>query len=173
MNTMSEIIWPERYTPGTTDNFVSNEIIVAGLTVATVWLCLSNTAAWPTYYSNVSDIRFHDAGPELHLGARFQFTTFGFLVEAEVMEYEPPADNKPARLAWHGWIDGSAETALNAYHAWLLEDLFGGRVRILTQESQIGKPAQEMARTKPNPMLNAHQEWIEGLANALAKLAHS
>ena len=28
---MSDIIWPERYTPGTTDNYVSNEIIVAGL----------------------------------------------------------------------------------------------------------------------------------------------
>ena len=31
---MSDIIWPERYTPGTTDNYVSNEIIMAGLDAA-------------------------------------------------------------------------------------------------------------------------------------------
>jgi hypothetical protein len=53
---MSDIGWPERYTPGTTDNYVSNEIIVAGLTAADVWY-LNDTSAWP-YYSNVSDIRF-------------------------------------------------------------------------------------------------------------------
>jgi len=39
-------------------------------------------------------------------------------------------------------------------------------VRILTQGTQIGEPARELAATKPNPMLNAHQEWIEGLAVA-------
>jgi hypothetical protein len=55
---MSDIGWPERYTPGTIDNYVSNEIIVAGLTAADVWAYLNSTSAWPTYYSNVSDIRF-------------------------------------------------------------------------------------------------------------------
>jgi hypothetical protein len=105
---MSDIVWPERYTPGTTDNYVSNEIIVAGLTAADVWPFLNNTSAWPNYYSNVSDIRFYDAsGPELHPGVRFRFTTFSFPVEAEVTEYEPPAEGKPARLAWHGWVEGS------------------------------------------------------------------
>lgn len=62
---------------------------------------------------------------------------------------------------------------LDVHHAWLLEDLPGGRLRILTQETQIGKPAQELARTKPNPMLNTHQEWIEGLARAGAQWAKS
>lgn len=90
-------------------------------------------------------------------------------MEAEVTEYEPPVDGKAARLAWHAWMEGSPGTALDVHHAWLLEDIPGDRVRILTQESQIGKPAQEMAHAKPNPMLNAHQEWIEGLANAAAE----
>jgi hypothetical protein len=53
-------------------------------------------------------------------------------------------------------------------HAWLLEDLPGGRVKVLTQESQIGKPAQAMAMAKPNPMLTAHQDWLEGLVRAAA-----
>ena len=39
----------------------------------------------------------------------------------------------------------------------------------ITQESEIGKAAQEMAQTKSNPMLNDYQEWIEGLACAAAE----
>jgi hypothetical protein len=45
----------------------------------------------------------------------------------------------------------------------LIEDLPDNRVRVLTQESQIGKPALEMSKAKPNPMLNKHQDWLEGL----------
>jgi hypothetical protein len=136
---LSDIIWPERYLPGTTDNYVSNEIVAAGLSAADVWPFLTNTSAWPTYYSNASEIHFHDGtGPELSLGARFRFTTFGFPVEAEVTEYEPPAVGKPARVAWHGWVEGDANSGLDVHHAWLFEDLPGGRVRILTQETQIG-----------------------------------
>lgn len=112
-------------------------------------------------------------GPELSKGARFRFTTFGFPVEAEVTEYVPPAAGQPARVAWHGWVEGDADHRLDVHHAWLLEDLPGGRPRILTQESQIGKPAQELARTRPNPMLNAHQEWIDGIAHAAAKRARA
>ncbi|GGW84232.1 hypothetical protein AB0E64_37765 [Streptomyces caelestis] len=46
------------------------------------------------------------------------------------------------------------------------EDLPGGRVRILTQETQIGRPAAEPARQTPNPMLNGHQVWLDGLVRA-------
>jgi hypothetical protein len=167
---MSCIIWPEQYLPGTTDNYVSNEIIVAGLAAADIWPLLNDASAWPTYYSNASEICFHDGtGPELSHGARFRFTTFGFPVEAEVTEYETPTADKPTRVAWHGWVDGNEAARLDVHHAWLIEDLPGGRVRILTQETQAGKPAQELAKTKPNPMLNAHQEWIEGLASAAAQ----
>ena len=167
---MSAIVWPKEYTPGTTDNYVSNEIIVKGLTAADVWAFLSNTDEWPSYYSNASEIIFHDgSGPVLSRGARFRFTTFGFLVESEVTEYEPPVDGNPGRVAWHGWVEGNKDERLDVHHAWLIEDLTGGRVRILTQESQMGKPAQEMAVTTPNPMLNAHQEWLDGLAAAAQK----
>ncbi|WNS77773.1 SRPBCC domain-containing protein [Domibacillus sp. DTU_2020_1001157_1_SI_ALB_TIR_016] len=168
---MNEIIWPEGYLPGMTDNFVSNEIIIADLSAAQVWKFLYDTSKWESYYSNVADIRFHNVtGPELSQGAHFRFTTFEFPIEAEVLEYDPPADGKPARLAWHGWEEGSEEDSeLQVHHAWLLEDLPGGRVRILTQETQKGKAAQEMAVTKPNPMLNGHQEWIVGLAEAASQ----
>ncbi|MFO3907539.1 SRPBCC domain-containing protein [Enterobacter hormaechei] len=163
----SAIVWPQEFLPGTTDNFASNEIIVAGLTAQAVWDQLNDTRLWPTYYSNADDIRFHDdSGPLLSANARFRFTTFGFPVEARVTEYVPPMAGQAARIAWHGWVEGEADTRLDVIHAWLFEDLPGNRVRILTQESQKGVPAQELARTVPNPMINGHQEWIVGLANA-------
>ena len=39
MTTYSQpaIIWPEKYTPGETDNYASNEVIIKDLSVAEVW----------------------------------------------------------------------------------------------------------------------------------------
>ncbi|CAL9661993.1 hypothetical protein [Streptomyces sp. enrichment culture] len=54
-------------------------------------------------------------------------------------------------------------------HAWLVEDLPGDRVRILTQESQIGRPAAALAEERPNPMLNGHQSWLDGLLRAASE----
>jgi hypothetical protein len=166
---MNAIIWPEDYTPGFTDNYVSNEVIVAGLSAADVWPFLSIPSRWPTYYANSANIRFYDGkGPELEDGVRFYFETFGFPVESQCTEYVAPADGKPGRVAWHGWA-GEGDTRLDVIHAWLVEDLDGGRVRILTQESQKGKPAQDLRNAKPNPMINGHQDWLDGLVEAARK----
>lgn len=169
---MNAIIWPADYLPGTTENFASNEMIVAGLSTADLWPLLNDATVWPSYYRNASDVRFYDGrGPELSQHARFRFTTFGFPVEAEVTEYVPPAAGEPARVAWHGWVEGDADARLDVHHAWLIEDLSGGRVRILTQETQKGKPAAELAATRPNPMINGHQEWLDGLIDAARNVA--
>lgn len=167
---MNEILWPAGYAPGFTDNFCSNEMIVAGLTVAEVWPFLNRPAQWPTYYANSANTRLHDGkGPELEDGARFYFETFGFPVEAQVVEHVPPVTGQPARLAWHGWAGNDAGTRLDVHHAWLLEDLSGGRVRILTQETQQGKPAQALAMAEPNPMINGHDQWLKGMVGAALK----
>jgi hypothetical protein len=167
---MSDVRWPERYLPGTTDNYVSNEVIIAGLTSAHVWPYLNDTTHWPGYYKNASEISFEDgAGPELAAGVRFRFTTFGMRVEALVTEFAPPSFGNPARMSWRAWIVGSREEDASALHAWLIEDLPGGRVRVLTQESQIGEPAKQMAVMKPNLVLNAHQDWLEGLIQAACR----
>ena len=167
---MNSIHWPEKYVPGTTDNYVSNEVIVAGLSAAEVWTYLNDTSYWEGYYKNVSKIGFDGgAGPQLAPDLRFHFTTFVFPVKAHVVEYVPPAPGQPARLAWTGLIDGDEKNKLDVLHAWLIEDLPGGRVRVLTQESQIGQPARDMAVTKPNPMLNAHQDWLDGLVATARK----
>jgi hypothetical protein len=75
-----------------------------------------------------------------------------------VTEYVPPVDGEAARIAWHGWVEGDANSRLDVIHAWLFEDLPGNRVRILTQESQKGVPAQELARRRTDDY--GHQEWI-------------
>lgn len=74
-------------------------------------------------------------------------------------------EGQPAHVAWHGW-SGEGNDRLELHHAWLIEDLSGGRVRILTQEAQNGAPAKEMAKKKPNPMINGHQDWLDGLVAA-------
>ena len=165
---MSEIVWPEGYVPGFTDNFCSNEVIVGGLSVEDIWPLLNEPARWPGYYPNASDVRIQDhEGPGLDLGVRFFFMTFGFPVDACCVEHVPPVKGQPARIAWHGW-SGAPKSAqrLDVHHAWLIEDLSGGRLRILTQETQVGEPARALAAERPNPMINGHQEWLDGLVAA-------
>lgn len=87
-----------------------------------------------------------------------------------MVEYEPPQGDRPGRVAWHGWAgEEGTDGRLDVHHAWLVENLRGGRVRILTQETQNGKPAQDLAKTKPNPMINGHQDWLDGLVAAARK----
>ncbi|HEX6355730.1 hypothetical protein [Actinophytocola sp.] len=77
-----------------TINFVSNEVIVQGVTAAQVWRYLVDTSTWESYYDNVADISFpHGGGPAL-------------------------------------------------------------------------KEDAELATQTPNPMLNGHQAWLDGLVRA-------
>lgn len=172
MSTQSAIHWPEKYTPGYTDNYVSNEIIVKDLSVNDVWPYLTSTAYWTKYYKNASDITFPQCGgPELTADVNFSFSTFGFpLLAAKVVEFVAPAqEGQVARLSQTAKQDRSPEDKLDVLHAWLLEDLDGGRVRISTQESQIGKPAVDLAKASPSPMLDGHQDWLNGLRDYALK----
>ncbi|MEI4488946.1 SRPBCC domain-containing protein [Frigidibacter sp. MR17.14] len=166
---MSDILWPEGFVPGFTDNFCSNEVIVTGLSAAEIWPFLAIPSRWPEYYANAADVEIHDGkGPELGIGDRFFFRTFGFPVPARIVECVPPVKGQPARIAWHGWSgEPGAADRLDVHHAWLIEDLSEGRVRILTQETQNGAPAKELAKAVPNPMINGHQDWLIGLVAAV------
>lgn len=170
---MNAINWPAGFVPGFSDNYCSNEVIISGLTAAEIWPLLNTPALWPTYYHNAANARFYDnKGPELEQGVRFYFETFGFPVEAQVTEYVAPSLGEPARVSWHGWAgEPGSDERLDVLHAWLIEDLSENRVRILTQETQNGKPAVALAQTKPNPMINGHQDWLDGLV-AAAKVRH-
>jgi len=103
----------------------------------------------------------------LNKGDTFHFSTFGFpVLECHVKESVPPGRGQAGRLAWSAALEGGEEEAVEVYHAWLVEDLPNARVRILTQESQIGKPAAALAGKKPNMMLLGHQDWLDGLVAA-------
>ncbi|SDB07650.1 poly(A) polymerase [Streptococcus henryi] len=156
------IQFPEKFTPGLTDNFVSNEVIVKDISFNKVLDGLLDAAKWETYYENSSDVyMYNQDNTVLTTATRFRFKTFGFDVEAEVEEYN--LDDNTLRLAWHGWNEAEGDEFLDVYHAWLVQKLDNNRVRILTQESQIGAPAKELAKSVPNTMLLGHQAWLDGL----------
>lgn len=170
--TQSAIIWPENYLPGTTDNFVSNERIEKGITASQIWKLLNDITKWQTYYRNCDQVQAPASGSHLQEGDVFHFSTFGFpVLESTVRESVAPTPGLAGRLAWSAGLEGDADTAVSVYHAWLVEDLDGGRVRVLTQESQCGRPAADLASSLPNRMLLGHQDWLNGLV-AAARGAH-
>ncbi|BBO29620.1 polyketide cyclase [Alteromonas sp. I4] len=163
---MTSIQWPNGFVPGFTDNFCSNEVIATNINIETVWELLITPSTWPTYYENAANPAIYDnKGTYLSLNKRFYFETFCFPVEARVVEFIAPVKGEAARIAWHGWF-GEGDNRLDVHHAWLLEELSHGRLRILTQETQKGKPAVELANTIPNPMINGHQAWLDGMVKA-------
>lgn len=164
MATQSSIIWPKHFLPGTTDNFVSNERIAQDITSTQIWALLANISKWESYYKNCSQITPPESGTFLHKGDVFKFSTFGFPpLTCTVEESDAPQSNgRAGRMAWFS----RTPEGLEIYHAWLVEDLDGQRVRILTQESQRGKVFRDMEKEKPNPMLLGHQDWLDGLITA-------
>jgi len=161
---MKQIIWPEKWTPGYTDNFVSNEVIVKDLSFEKVLEGLVDSGNWEKYYENCGDIHMYNQdNTVLKDKTRFRFKTFGFDVEAEVEEYILDESEGFLRLAWRGWNEAEGDEYLEVYHAWIVEKLDKNRVRILTQESQSGTPAKALAQSVPNVMMNGHQDWLSGL----------
>lgn len=164
MTSQSSITWPSHFLPGTTDNFVSNERIAKNITSTQIWALLANINKWESYYKNCAQITPPPSGPFLHEGDEFKFSTFGFPpLDCVVKESLAPESNgRAGRIAWYA----SAPDGVEIYHAWLVEDLEGQRVRILTQESQRGKVFAEWGEQRPNKMLLGHQDWLDGLITA-------
>jgi hypothetical protein len=170
MSTQNAIDWPDEYLPGTGDNLVSDEVIVKGVTVAGVWPYLVDASTGESYYDTVCDLSFPDGdgdGPVPADGVRFGFGTFGLPpLDARVVRFQAPGAGVPGRLSWTALQEGGPDERLDVLHAWLVEDLPGGRVRVLTRESRFGKPAADLAGQTPTPMLNGHETWLDGLLRA-------
>lgn len=180
--TQAAIIWPDKFLPGTTDNYVSNEIIAKDVTAAQVWALLADISKWPSYYKNCdaitppnrsgsdSDSGSGSGSTLLQKDDHFQFATFGFPpLHAYVQESVAPSSpggtggaSGAGRIAWYAPVEDGVEV----YHAWVVEDLPGNRVRVLTQESQIGEVFVGLREDKPNKMLLGHQDWLDGLVKA-------
>ncbi|MGL2803144.1 SRPBCC domain-containing protein [Helicobacter pylori] len=117
MITMNAIQWPKKWIPGETDNFVSNEVIVKGLDFNKVVQHLRDASCWEKYYKNSGNVHMHNQDNTiLKDKTRFRFETFGFLIEAQVEEFE--LKDTILRLAWRGWNEAKGDEYLEAYHAW-------------------------------------------------------
>ena len=119
----------------------------------TVWAWLIRAQLWPTWYPNSANIMFlADPPPDLTLGTRFRWKTFGITIESTALEFLPYE-----RLAWD-----ARGTGLDAYHAWLIQKTNQGS-NVIAEETQRGWVARLGKALRPSRMELQHQIWLEGL----------
>lgn len=151
------IRWPAGYEPGRAAVHVRNELTMAA-TPEAVWAWLVRAELWPTWYVNSHRVRIV-AGPrpDLALGSRFRWRTFGVAIDSTVEELVPGE-----RIGWSARGFG-----VNAYHAWLIWRTAGG-CHVLTEETQHGWLARLGSLLLPNRMHRYHQIWLEALEKQAA-----
>jgi len=151
----SELSWPQEHRPEVSVFLAVNELqIPAEHEVVWAWLCRPDL--WPSYYANARMIK-HLGGPwpEIELGSRWRWLTFGALITSELVEYEPGR-----RLAWSAQGLGS-----KGHHGWVLSPRDGGTF-VHTEETQKGWGIRLVKPVLRPLMLRFHQRWLEGLAKA-------
>jgi uncharacterized protein YndB with AHSA1/START domain len=159
MSGESAIRWPERHRPEVSALLAVNELQIDAPREH-VWAWLRRPDLFPSYYGNSRFVR-HRSGPwpEVELGSRFRWFTFGVIVVSEIVEYEPGE----GRLAW-----SAKELGATGHHGWVLSERDGGTF-VRTEETQRG---WAMAVAKPvmsRLMVGQHQRWLEGLARVAAE----
>ena len=154
----NQILWPSRYEPVNCPVHVRNELAMAS-PPETVWAWLIRAKLWPTWYPNSANIMFLSGqSPDLALGTRFRWKTFGVTIESTVLEFMPYE-----RLAWD-----AHSTGLDAYHAWLIQKTSQG-CNVLMEETQRGWLARLGKALRPNRMEQLHQVWLEGLRDKASR----
>ena len=152
MTNSNQIVWPSQYEPANCSVHARNELEIAAAP-ETVWAWLIQAQIWPTWYPNSANIVFLiGQPPDLALGTKFRWKTFGATIESTVLEFV-----SYERLAWdaHG-------TGLNAYHAWLIQKTEHG-CNVITEETEGGGIARLARALRPTRMEQQHQIWLEGL----------
>ncbi|HWY23829.1 MAG TPA: SRPBCC family protein, partial [Nevskia sp.] len=151
------IVWPERYAPANCPIHVRNELEMA-VPAERVWAWLLRAPLWPGWYPNSKNVRFLEGRPpDLALGTRFRWTTFGVNIVSTVREFVPNQ-----RIAWDATGFG-----LDVYHAWLIRPTTGG-CHVLTEETQHGFAARAGKLLFPGRMYRFHQVWLERMAEKAA-----
>lgn len=155
----AEIRWPDGHRPDQSPLHAVNEIEIEAPREA-VFAWIARPELWPSYYRNARWVR-HLSGPwpNVELGTRFRWLTFGVIVVSEIVEFEPPE-----RIAW-----SAKELGASGHHAWVLEKRGRGRTFVRTEETQRG-PAMRLAGPVMGPLMTRlHQRWLEGLARTAAE----
>lgn len=148
-----EVQWPDYYQPRNCPVHVRNELDMTA-EQEHVWAWLLRSTLWPTWYINSANIKILEGrGPDLQMGTRFRWKTFGVTITSTVLEYIPCEC-----IAWNAHTFG-----IDAYHAWVLQPSAQG-CHVLTEETQHGWLARLGKLLMPNRMYKFHQLWLEGLA---------
>jgi hypothetical protein len=152
------IRWPEQHRPAVSLLHAVNELQVEA-DRERCFALLARPELWPGFYGNARLVR-HIEGPwpNVELGSRFRWLTFGVIVVSEIVEFEPPE-----RIAW-----SAKELGASGHHGWLLQERSGGTF-IRTEETQRGWGMRLAAPAMRRLMPRFHQRWLEGLARAAAE----
>ena len=149
---MNAVLWPDDARPEGAAIHAVN-VVDAAVTREAVWPWLVRAARWSEWYDNCRDLRFESGdGPDLRLGSRFTWRTFGVPVSTVVTELVPHQ-----RLAWSGRGLGAT-----GHHAWIIERTDQG-VRLITEETQRGLIPRLGRPLLRRGLLRWHQRWLEGL----------
>jgi uncharacterized protein YndB with AHSA1/START domain len=152
------IRWPEHHRPEISSFRAVNELQMDA-DPEDVWAWLCRPDLWSRFYPNARLVR-HLSGPwpQIELGSRWRWLTFGALITSELVEFDPPE-----RLAW-----SASEFGGNGHHGWVLRRQQGGTF-VRTEETQRG---WGIALAKPilrPAMVRMHQRWLEGLSRIAAE----
>lgn len=150
----SAIRWPERHRPEDSVLHAVNELEIDAERER-VFAWIARPELWPSYYGNARLVR-HLEGPwpNVALGTRFRWLTFGVIVVSEIVEFEPPE-----RIAW-----SARELGASGHHGWVLSKRRRGRTFVRTEETQRGPAMRLAAPAMRRLMPRYHQRWLEGLA---------
>jgi hypothetical protein len=152
------IQWPDESRPEVSQFLAINELQMdVKREDAFAWLCRPDL--WSSFYPNARLVK-HVAGPwpQIELGSRWRWLTFGALITSELVEFDPGG-----RLAWSARAPGS-----RGHHAWVLRRHEGGTF-VHTEETQRGWGIAVVKPVLRPVMVRMHQRWLEGLARVAAK----
>jgi hypothetical protein len=144
----ADIRWPDGFDPAHADLFAHNAVVINAPPMS-VWEKLIAAAAWPTWYSNASDVVINDPSAQLGEDVTFDWTTFGLKIASKVAEFAPNE-----RLGWYGNGD-----QLRAYHTWRIIPRCGDSTYVVMEEIGMGDGAQHLALTNPGHMHRGHDLW--------------
>jgi uncharacterized protein YndB with AHSA1/START domain len=147
----SAMHWPDSLNPRNANVFAHNEIVI-DTPCASVWSGLVDAKAWPSWYTNSSNVNIAGAQNELRANAQFTWTTFGLTVHSRVNEFV-----RGSRIGW--FADGAG---VRAYHAWMLFPA-GQKCHVVTEEASIGEVVVAARRSNSAFLHNGHALWLEEL----------
>lgn len=159
MNAPETVVeWPDGHRPEDSAFLAVNELLVPA-EPEVVWAWLTRPDLWSKFYGNARLIKhLGGAWPQLELGSRFRWLTFGAFVTSEVVTYDPVQ-----RLAW-----SAKSLAGSGHHGWLLRSQAGGTF-VRTEETQKGLGMKLIKPGLRPLMVRLHQRWLEGLSKVAAE----